>query len=476
MNPARAAVIGNPVSQSLSPGIFLFISHHLKISNFDYDAEKVEPENLDKFITNVKKDQNTIGLNVTIPHKESVLSKLDQLTPEVRLIGAANVIQKSKHRLIGHNTDVHGIERTLEKHKCHITGKRVFVLGAGGAARAVAFVLGTQKAKQVEFLNNNFDRAEALSQSFAQAFPTTQFRAISQLPPEKSTDPIHLLINSTPLGMKGHPTTKKGELASDYFARFYDSLSHSISKNAYAFDLIYRPEQTPFLLTAKKLGITPMGGLDMLVEQAIQTWRIWQGPHPELDRIQSQLMDYLKHRPLFLSGFMGVGKTTIGPILAKKMGWQFLDIDSLIEQKSGMSISQIFETQGESGFREIEHKIISQYCLKPRTVIALGGGALSILSTRKMIEKSGQLIFLAAQPETLLERLKAQPNHRPLLKKILAKPNFPRIDPRTDIDAQIVHLTSFLRQRETDYNRAPLRIDTDNLTPEMVVQQIVEKI
>jgi len=467
----QAAVIGDPVSHSLSPSIFSFLARRLGKSGFNYRAEKIESSCFGDFIQNVRAHENWIGLNVTIPHKESILKLLDQLSPEVQVIGAANVIHKKADLLIGYNTDVHGILGTLEKHQCLMEGKNALVLGAGGAARAIAYVLGCQKASQVVFLNRDIRRAEAFIHTIEKIFPATQFLAHPGLQSGGYGFPnrIDLWVNTTPVGMLGASTTREEQSASDYFTDICKTIEGSFSRNAYAFDLIYRPEETPFLSIAKKIGLNAMGGMEMLVEQALQTWRIWFGLTPELEDLKLELVDYLRHRPLFLTGFMGVGKSTVGPILAKKLGWNFLDIDLLIERETQMSIPEIFEKKGESAFREMESQIIQQHSFSTRTVIALGGGALSNPATRNTIENSGQMVFLSAQPDTLLKRLKTPlyRNHRPLLDPILAEKNS---------DHQKLKITTFLKQREKNYSMAKYQLETDQFSPEEIAQQIIREV
>jgi shikimate dehydrogenase len=449
----RAAVIGKPISHSLSPSIFGFLAHHLGVSDFEYSAQEVAPETLPDFVDQFRKDPNGVGFNVTIPNKESILSLLDEISDEAKAIGAVNVVHRTQQGLKGYNTDVYGILRTFEKYTVSITGKNALIIGAGGAARAVAYALGSEHASKITLLTPNRDRAQALIAAIQPHFPQTEFQSAQDWNELKS-ETWTLIAQSTPLGMSSQPKTRDGISASDYYSELRKLNS---SQKAWAFDLIYRPEQTPFLDEAKKNNLTPIGGLDMLIEQALETWRIWFGKKPQVD-----LGEYLRFRPVFLTGFMGAGKSTIGPLLAQVLGWKFVETDREIEKEAGLSIPEIFRQKGEAHFRELEHQIILRHAFLPRTIVSLGGGSLTHSLSRDLLTRTGRLVLLTADPKTLYQRLYQDANERPLLAHLSENEKRLKIE-------------SLLREREPVYNLANFRVDTSSMTPKQAAQEIREK-
>ena len=135
----EAFVVGQPISHTLSPVIFAHIAHALNMSDeFKYDARDVSSEKLPHFVTSLRENSNLVGVNVTLPHKETVLDLLDVVSDEAKAIGAVNVVRQRDGLLEGFNTDVSGILQTFEKHHLSFAEKNALIIGAGGAARANA--------------------------------------------------------------------------------------------------------------------------------------------------------------------------------------------------------------------------------------------------------------------------------------------------------------------------------------------------
>ncbi len=449
----EAAVIGKPISHSLSPSIFGFISHRLGLSDFDYRAHEVDPADLKTFIDLFHKNPNGVGFNVTIPHKEKIFDLLNEISPEAKLIGAVNVVHLTNNELRGYNTDVYGVLQTFKKHSVVVRDRNALLIGAGGAARAVAYALGSENAANVTILTPNLSRAKSLISEFQPHFKQTKFQVAADW---SQLDPVEwsLIAQSTPLGMSSQPMTRDGVSALDYFSGLNQL---KLSQKAWAFDLIYRPEWTPFLEQGRQCGLVPIGGLDMLIEQALETWRIWFGERPSVE-----LSDYLRHRPIFLTGFMGAGKSTIGPLLARKLGWNFVEIDHAIESEAGLSIRELFKTKGEPFFRDLERKIIARFAFEPRSIISLGGGSLTHPQTRELLAKIGRLVFLTADLDTLDKRLKLNSTKRPLLAGLTDAQRRQKIE-------------SLLKEREAFYNQASFRLDTASMTAQQAAERIREK-
>jgi len=163
---------------------------------------------------------------------------------------------------------------------------------------------------------------------------------------------------------------------------------------------------------------------------------------------------------IVLTGFMCTGKTSVGKLLAEKLGYQFVDTDDLIEQRVGMKISDIFAVYGEPYFRDVETEVVKEVAKKDKFVISTGGGVVLRKVNMDELRKNGIIINLTAKPETIYNRLKNQPGVRPLLNK----PN-----PMNEI-------IKLLSQREEYYKNCDLRIETDNFTVEQIVQQILDYI
>ncbi len=448
----KAALIGTPVSHSLSPAIFGFLTGFLAgktgTSDFHYSAQEVQPADLLPFLSEAKANSQSAGLvgfNVTIPHKETVLSLLDQVSVEVKSIGAANVIHCHQGKLLGYNTDVLGITRTLEEQHCLMRDQTALIWGAGGAARAVAYALGTMGAKTVYVSNREQARAHKLAVEIGTAFPKTSFIATSD--PGAVIHPPHsllrLLVNATPVSP---PDLQGNELAAN--------------SSTLAFDLSYNPEVTSFLEDASAQGLKTVGGLDMLIYQALATWEIWFGPLQRFEETKTALARHLRSRPIFLTGFMGVGKTTIGGSLAKKLGWQFVDTDKLIQEETGLSIPELFKNKGEPAFRELEKNMITKVVSRTKTIVSLGGGALMNPENLNLIQKSGSLVYLSASAETLIARLGAGTAKRPLL---AGHP-----------EESAERIRALLEIREPIYNRARIKIKTDGKTSVEIADRILK--
>lgn len=273
----KASVIGHPVSHSLSPVIFDFLSQHLQVP-LSYSHKDVKADELMGGLDYFRRDTSVIGLNVTVPHKQSVIQYLDSLSAAAEAVQAVNVVQFKNGLAYGHNTDVFGVEKTLEEQQFLVAGRSALIYGAGGAARAVACALSLLGAKDVWIWGRSADKVTSLIEDFKALNDRTQFKQlddVSTLPKE-----VSLIVNATPLGMKG-------------FAN--DSLLPSGGLlDGLAFDLVYNPPETAFLKQAQARGLQTVNGLDMLAWQALATWRIWLGDIAEIDWVKDLLKKQLE--------------------------------------------------------------------------------------------------------------------------------------------------------------------------------------
>lgn len=166
--------------------------------------------------------------------------------------------------------------------------------------------------------------------------------------------------------------------------------------------------------------------------------------------------------PIYLCGFMGVGKSTIGQILAKKMGCAFLDTDDIVTLTAKKSIPQIFSESGEPGFRKYEMKALAYAAKQKAGVIALGGWALSLRENLQFVQSNGCLVYLVANLDSLMERLQTSASERPLLGGLneVEKKN---------------RISDLLSEREVVYRQAEIQVRTDDRTPNEIAEEIVEE-
>ena len=260
----KAFVVGHPVAHSRSP---LIHGHWLRRHELAGSYERVEvvPEAFEAFIRG-SGDQGFVGGNVTIPHKEAALRLADEATPLARRIGAANTLWREGGRLMADNTDAFGftahLEATLGPGWAEATDTAL-VLGAGGAARAVAAGLADCGVARVFVANRSFGRAEALGDLAPRRLKPLRWAEMAARLPEAK-----LLVNTTSLGMAGQPA-----LAIDL---------SGLPEDAAVADIVYVPLETPLLAQARARGLRAVDGLGMLLHQAVPGFARWFGVTPQV--------------------------------------------------------------------------------------------------------------------------------------------------------------------------------------------------
>ena len=265
-------------------------------------------------------------------------------------------------------------------------------------------------------------------------------------------------MNTTPVGMS----------TGDEPHFFSAARVLSFEPNALAFDLIYTPENTSFLKTLHERGLATVGGLPMLIGQALANWKIWTGENKNLESLRPELTRFLhgilrgreNEAPIFLTGFMGVGKTTVGKELAQLMGRTFVDTDQLVREETKTSIAEIFSKHGEGEFRNLEKKAVVRTTQLKNSVVALGGGALLSEENLNAVKGSGILIYLKADEKTLIERIALQGEVRPLLADLKTSERLEKIK-------------TMLESRRPLYEKAKLTVVTDGASPTTVAHQIL---
>jgi shikimate dehydrogenase len=258
----RAFVIGHPIAHSRSP---LIHGHWLKVHGIAGSYEKIDvaPDDLSAFIASLKKN-GFVGGNVTVPHKARVLELADAVDEAADAIGAANTLWFDDDDLVAGNTDALGFLANLDQEApgWDAKGGAAVVLGAGGAARAVIHGL-IERGFDVALANRTFMRAVDLAEEHEEG---VWAYAWEELPPLLRT--ADLVVNTTSLGMTGQPPL---DLSLD-----------GLKRDALVCDIVYAPLETPLLLAARARGLRNVGGLGMLLHQAVPGFERWFGVRPEV--------------------------------------------------------------------------------------------------------------------------------------------------------------------------------------------------
>ncbi len=256
-------MVGYPVQHSLSP-----LMHNAAFAELGVDAVytlfPLREEELTAFFSDLKKENSPIfGLNVTIPYKEKVLAYMDSLSPFAEKVGAVNtVVVSAKRKLTGHNTDGPGFLTHLTELGFNTTGKRISILGAGGATRAIVTVLCLvpEQPETVLIYDIDHNKAEALVRDLGQRFDTGLIKVVHSLD-DLNVEMADLLINATPVGMKASdPCLLEG---------------FHIPRDMLVYDLIYNPEETRLLKWAQAQGAKASNGLGMLYYQGVLAFQHW---------------------------------------------------------------------------------------------------------------------------------------------------------------------------------------------------------
>ena len=250
-------VIGNPIDHSLSPKLH---NHWLTKNNIKavYDKKKIKEEDLQSIISQVK-EKKINGINVTVPFKKTVIPYLDQLSPEAEQTQSVNTIILSNDNLVGHNTDIAGFTRAIEKLNFNIQGKKIFILGAGGVVPSIIFALKKMNVSQIIVSNRTKKKAEDLK---------SQFNNLEILDWGDITD-FDVIINATSLGLNEETINLD----------FPKSINNKLF-----YDVIYNPAETNFLKEAKKLGNKTENGKLMFVYQAYEAFKLWHGIDPSINK------------------------------------------------------------------------------------------------------------------------------------------------------------------------------------------------
>ena len=274
-----AAVIGNPIEHSLSPPMHNAAYKQMGM-DYVYVAFKIEKDNLSHLIESAK-TMGLVGLNVTIPYKTDIIEYLDEVDDTARRINAVNTIRFKDGMAKGYNTDGTGAVKSIEKYT-ELKNKKVLVLGAGGASKAITFTLLNHGINSLTIANRSRDNAIHLIDNLKKQ---TGFDQISYVDIEKADtilEDVDIIINTTPIGM--YPNVDADTPIK----------TEKINENHVVMDIIYNPLETKLLKNAKDNGATTISGTNMLINQGITAFEIFTDRTPSYESFEKALLEQLK--------------------------------------------------------------------------------------------------------------------------------------------------------------------------------------
>lgn len=346
----KCGLLGRKLGHSYSPQI------HAHLGGYPYTLFEKEPEEIESFL----KTGDFTGINVTVPYKKTVIPYLDQLTEVAQKMGAVNTIVRRDGKLIGHNTDPFGFLTMLKSSGLQVAGKKVLVLGSGGASNTAVAVLKDLGALAV-----------VISRSGENNYKNLDLHRDASV-----------IVNCTPVGMYPNPGISPVDLSC--FPHLEGVL-----------DLIYNPARTKLLQDANARGLVAVNGLLMLVAQAKESaqWfmnqEISEEKIPEIHNLLRKQMENI-----ILIGMPGSGKSTVGAILAQKTGKQLVDADSFLVEKAGKSIPEIFAGGGEAAFRAWETEVLAELGKQSGLILATGGGCVTREENYPLLHQNGTIFCL----------------------------------------------------------------------------------
>ncbi len=258
-------VIGNPIDHSLSPELH---NYWIKFNNINavYEKKKLNDTEIKRYILDIK-NQNISGLNVTVPFKKIIIPYLDELSEDAKKTQSVNTIYLKDQKVIGHNTDIEGFEKAIKKINYDFSGKKIFILGAGGVVNSLIYASIKMGSSDIFISNRTKKKAEEIKNTFND-INLIEWGHIPE---------FDIIINATSLGLKQEDKINLN------FTK--------IGKNKLFYDVIYNPSVTNFLQTGKELGNKFENGKLMFIYQASLAFKLWHGVEPTIDRQTIKLLD-----------------------------------------------------------------------------------------------------------------------------------------------------------------------------------------
>jgi shikimate dehydrogenase len=350
----KLGLIGHPLGHSWSPEIHAFMIHEA------YQKWDLADDEFISFMQ--KKDFD--GINVTIPYKEKVIPYLDALDPSAEAVGAVNCIVNQNGSLKGYNTDALGFAQMLAADQCDVKGKKIALLGTGGASKAAAYALQEMGA-----------RVQKVSRR--QKPDCIDYEQLYQKEAE-----FQCIVNATPVGMAPHTDESPIDLSA--FAKLDDVI-----------DIVANPLRTKLMFDAKMRGIPYIGGFEMLVRQAFAADELFTGKKLDPVLIQACMNAlFQKKRNLVLIGMPTCGKSTLAGVLSQMTHRRAIEMDDEIVQKIGMPIKDYFALKGEPEFRRIEQSTAENLQNEQGCIISCGGGIVVSPKAMQALSANGLIIWI----------------------------------------------------------------------------------
>lgn len=279
-------ILAYPVEHSMSP---LMQNYYAGISGVDltYVPFKTEPSRLGEAVRGAYA-MHVLGLNVTVPHKQAVMEYLTAIDEGAAAIGAVNTLVRADGGYKGYNTDAEGLLRAMQREGIRIAGRVCILIGAGGAAKAAAYILAREGAARIYVLNRSIDRARELADGINRTFRREVMTAMGLDGWKQIPETGCLAVQTTSVGM--HPNISASPITDEAFFRKTDT----------AVDIIYTPEETQFMKLAAAAGAKTMNGLNMLIYQGIIAFELWNPgvtvPEEAVEGARDRILDFMGGR------------------------------------------------------------------------------------------------------------------------------------------------------------------------------------
>lgn len=411
MTNEKYGLIGKTLVHSYSKEI------HEALGRYQYQLFNLAEDEMPDFIN----ARDFRGLNVTIPYKKDVIPLCDEVTDLARGIGAVNTlfwksasgtgasesINQEDKILVGHNTDYEGFLYAASRAGIDFEGKGVLILGTGGTSLMARRAAADQNAAKI-YIASRHPETDPPSGSEIQDAGILSTVSYDQLP--EIADSIDVIVNTTPVGT------------------FPNNMQQVIRLKDFpgcqaVIDVIYNPFKTALLLEAEKLGLKYTNGLPMLVAQATAAAGYFLGTPGAFQKENQRIIKSMKQQMgnIVLIGMPGTGKSLIGKFLAELTGKTLQDTDATIEEEAKMTIPEIFEKEGETGFRDRESAICKKLGKERNLIIATGGGAILRPENVDALRQNGTLVHITRSIDKLPTRGRPLSKNIETLKKMEAQ-------------------------------------------------------
>lgn len=411
MTNEKYGLIGKTLVHSYSKEI------HEALGRYQYQLFSLAEDEMPDFIN----ARDFRGLNVTIPYKKDVIPLCDEVTDLARGIGAVNTlfwknasgteasesINQEEKILVGHNTDYEGFLYAASRAGIDFEGKGVLILGTGGTSLMARRAAADQNAAKI-YIASRHPETDPPSGSEIQDAGILSTVSYDQLP--EIADSIDVIVNTTPVGT------------------FPNNMQQVIRLKDFpgcqaVIDVIYNPFKTALLLEAEKLGLKYTNGLPMLVAQATAAAGYFLGTPGAFQKENQRIIKSMKQQMgnIVLIGMPGTGKSLIGKFLAELTGKTLQDTDAKIEEEAKMTIPEIFEKEGEAGFRDRESAICKKLGKERNLIIATGGGAILRPENVDALRQNGTLVHITRSIDKLPTRGRPLSKNIETLKKMEAQ-------------------------------------------------------